>query len=194
MVVDLNCLDNDKQTWLIGKTFPIDCSFIDKDAMGLMPLTQESAAVIFHYKKPSAAELYSFKYSKAHLYIKYESKLMVLAVDIDNFGIADCCFHVGRFTLQEPLYMMHATEGTGMQFYLAVVDEKNILRALRIITVSSQFTNKFADIIKYQQTEDGKIAGESEFYQIGFGIYKKYLSIEELVNAADVSYTSGEKI
>ena len=99
---------------------------------------------------------------------------MMVAATIDGVGCADCVYHLDRFE-HDRLNWIRTPDGQGMAVYIMVVDEKNILRVSRMLGVSSAFTNYFADILWYQQTEEGRLhAGESEFVELGTKAYEKY--------------------
>lgn len=170
-------MEQEKVTaFIIGQEFPMDTRGIQKDAMDLRLAGNSSAVLIFRYEHPTKKEIFDFEYGKVSIGLHKEGKLLMVAADIDGVGMADCVYHLDRFQ-HERLNWIRTPEGQGMALHIMVVDEKNILRVSRTLGTSSAFTNYFADIIDYQQTEDGKLhGGESEFIELGTRAYAKYPS------------------
>lgn len=178
--------------FIIGQEFPMDTRGIQKDAMDMRLAGNSSALLIFRYFHPTKQEIFSFEHGQVSIGLHREGKLMMVAANIDGVGMADCVYHLDRFE-HGRLNWLRTQPGEGMPVHIMVVDEKNILRVSRMIGTSSEFTNYFADIIAYQQTEDGRLhAGESEFIELGTKAYAKYPSTGGI--PAEVIYqTAGKK-
>lgn len=170
-------MDQEKVTaFIIGQEFPMDTRGIQKDAMDMRLAGNNAAILIFRYEHPTHQEIFNFEYSKVSIGLHKEGKLLLVAVDIDGVGISDCVYHLDRFD-HERLNWIRTADGQGMAVHIMVVDEKNILRASRMIGVSSAFTNYFADVIAYQQSADGRLyGGENEFVELATLAYQKYPS------------------
>lgn len=168
-------MEQEKATaFIIGHEFPMDTRGIQKDAMDMRLAGDGNAILIFRYAHPTAQEIFAFEHGQASIGLHKEGKLLMVAANIEGAGSADCIYHLDRFQ-HDRLNWIRTEEGQGMAVHIMVVDEKNILRVSRMLGVSSAFTNYFADVIAYQQTEEGKLHnGESEFIELGTRAYAKY--------------------
>lgn len=168
-------MDQEKVTsFIIGQEFPMDTRGIQKDTMDMRLAGNSNALLIFRYFYPTKNEIFDFEHGRVSIGLHKEGKLMMVACDIDGVGSSDCVYHLDRFE-HGRLNWIRTQKGQGMPVHIMVVDGKNILRVSRTIGTSSEFTNYFADIIEYQQTENGKLhAGESEFIELGTKAYAKY--------------------
>jgi len=182
-------IEQEKVTaFIIGQEFPINTRGIQKNTMDMRIAGNSTALLIFRYEHPTKQEIFNFEYGTAKISLHKEGKLMIVMADIDGVGTSDCIYHLDRFQ-HDRVNWVRTKPGEGMAVHIMVVDEKNILRASRMLGVSSEFTHYFADIIEYQQTEEGRIHnGEREFVELGINAYSKYPTIESIPE--DVSYTS----
>ena len=181
----------DVTAFIIGEEFPMDTKGIQKDSMDMRLAGNANALLIFRYEYPTKNEVFDFEHGHAGIALHKEGKLMMVVADIEGVGIADCVYHLDRFT-HGRINWVRTEKGKGMAVHLMLVDEKNILRVMRTIGVSSKFTNYFADLIEHQQTEEGRLHnGESEFVELGARAYKKYPSVGSI--PIDVVYTTAKQ-
>lgn len=170
----------------------MDTRGIQKDAMDVRLAGNSNALLIFRYFHPTKQEIFSFEHGQVSIGLHKEGKLLLIAANVDGVGMADCAYHLDRFK-HDRLNWIRTQPGQGMPVHIMVVDEKNILRVSRMIGTSSDFTNYFADIIAYQQTEEGKLhGGESEFVELGTRAFRKYPNTGGF--PAEVIYQTGKSL
>ncbi len=169
---------------ILGEKFPAQLSDADYNTPILRILSSESAMVIWHIESPTPGELQDFNHGKIKFGIRRYGKVMFFCVNQQPFAEGDCAFHASRFDFPRDMHIMHSTNDAGMPLYMVVVDEKNIVRAMRCVNLNKAVTDKLSDIFELQRTEDGLLA-DSQFRQTVINAYHDYPSAKSMMDSCE---------
>ena len=83
--------------------------------------------------------------------------------------------------------MMKAATYVGLPLFICVVDQNNILRALRCINLNKAVTDFIAQTFEAQRTADGRITG-TEMRNTLQAVFKKYPETKDLMKVAAATF------
>lgn len=142
--------------------------------------------LIFYLSNPTPNEIAGAKGGiTIGLYRKDEVIIVECYSEICGYTDAPYSCRLAKDTIEQP---MTATVDVGMPLTIAIVDENNILRYMRLATLSSEFTNTFGRMIMAQKNMPfDRNAYNSKVDEI----FSRYTS-EQLFKKCEVTYTLGD--
>lgn len=184
---------NQKKTGLIiGGKFPISMKPVPFDTPAFQIMSNESAALIWHIKNPTRLELDDFKYGGIKIGVSRYGKILFFCINQQPFAEGDCPYHAQSYNFPPDMHIMRAATEVGLPLYLCVVDQKNILRALRGINLSKEVSDFIADTFEYQRTPDGSIT-MNEWRNTLKEVYGKYPDTKDLMDASEIVHIISSK-
>jgi hypothetical protein len=173
-------------TLIINSKFPINTDGIALNSCYFNFLGNESAMLIWKIKNPTKLELQKFNYGNIKIGIYQYDKVAFFCIDQEEFMSGDSSFHYA-FTELKDKHIKKASNDIGLPIYLCVVDDHNILKALRCININKKVTDDIARIIEYQRSDDGMITPQ-EYQMIVLKAYKINETTEDMFNKATSIY------
>ena len=174
------------ESLVIGSKFPIDMKAADFNTSTFQLMGNESAALIWRIKSPTALELADFNYGRIKFGVYRHGKVMFFCVDQQPFAEGDSSYHAQFYNFPPDMHMMKAATDIGLPVYMCVVDQNNILRALRCVNLNKAMTDFIAETFEYQRTDEGHVAYE-EYEKTVRDAYKKFPEAKDMMNAANVT-------
>ena len=160
------------QKLIIGNIFPIDTSGMSYNVPNFLFLGNESSMLIWKIYKPMKTELDAFKYESIRIGILRYDKIAFFCIEQDTFAEGDSSFHY-NFTNIGDKHIMKTNTDVGLPVYLCVVDQNNVLQALRCINLNKEITNYISHIIEAQRQKENNITSQ-EYAKLVQSAYKKY--------------------
>ena len=171
------------QALVIGNKFPINLKAMEFNTPVFQILGNESAALIWRIKNPTVLELNDFNYGGIKIGVSRHGKVMFFCVNQQPFAEGDSPYHAQFYSFPSDMHMMKAATEVGLPLYMCVVDQNNVLRALRCINLNKPVTDFIAQTFERQRAEDGKTS-MAEYQQTIAKVYKQFPESKDLMNAA----------
>ena len=177
------------QSMVIGNKFPIDMSAAPFSTISFQLLNDEAAAAIWHINGPTKLELHDFNYGSIKVGVTRQSDVMFFCIDQQPFAESDSSFHRSFYNYPDDMHMMKSKTDIGLPVYLYVVDQNNILRAIRGINLNKAVTDYIADIFDGQRNS----ISPDTYRNIATAVYKKYPTPKDLMDACEAKFEINKK-
>lgn len=171
----------------VNDKFPEEINF------GAGIVMEDNSFTVF-IKLDRVSKEYANRFSNDKITIKYGSCLhdegQFFLIDVGNI-IKDCEIH---YSINEAMMSLDryevAEDGHGYSFTFFLIDERNILRAMRVIAVSSKLSNAIRDGLSKQYKYNYTIIDKEKYINNMLNFQKMY-PIKDLGKFIKESYVSG---
>ncbi len=175
------------QALVIGSRFPINVKMVPLNTPVFQIIGNESAALIWHIANPTALELDDFKYGGIKIGVSRHGKVLIFSIDQQPFAEGDSPYHAQEYNFPKDMHMMKAATDVGLPLFICVVDQNNVLRALRCINLNKAVTDFIAQTFEAQRAADGRITG-AEMRNTLQAVFKKYPDTKDLMKVAAATF------